>query len=72
MANVVKIVKGAVKAATKSKKPSLKAAQKAKPLAKPKSAVKVIKAGTKPLTTPKVPYSIKALRSPDQLKRMGK
>jgi len=41
MANVVKIVKGAVKAATK-KKPSLKQAQKAKPLANPKSAVKVL------------------------------
>jgi len=40
MANVVKIVKGAVKAATK-KKPSLKQAQKAKPLANPKSAVRV-------------------------------
>ena len=41
MANVVKIVKGAVKAATK-KKPSLKQAQKAKPLANPKSGVKVL------------------------------
>ena len=48
MANVVKIVKGAVKAATKSKKPSLKAAQKAKPLANPKSAVRV-----KPAARPK-------------------
>jgi hypothetical protein len=47
MANVVKIVKGAVKAATK-KKPSLKAAQKAKPLAEPKSAVKVLPRKTAP------------------------
>lgn len=41
MANVVKIVKGAVKAATK-KKPSLKQAHKAKPLADTKPGVKVL------------------------------
>ncbi len=34
-------------------------------------SVKVIKPGTKPLTKPNVPYNTKALRSPDQLKRMG-
>lgn len=33
--------------------------------------VKVIAAGTKPLTRPNKPYHIGALRSPDQLKRMG-
>lgn len=41
MANVVKIVKGAVKAATK-KKPSLKQAHKVKPLANTKPGVKVL------------------------------
>jgi hypothetical protein len=35
------------------------------------NSVKVIKPGTKPLTKPDVPYSPKAPRSPDQLKRMG-
>jgi hypothetical protein len=34
-------------------------------------SVKVITPGTKPLTKPKVPFSPKAPRSPDQLKRMG-
>lgn len=33
--------------------------------------VKKIQAGTKPLTKPDKPYHIGALRSPDQLRRMG-
>jgi hypothetical protein len=35
------------------------------------NSVKVITPGTKPLTQPNVPYSVKAPRSQDQLKRMG-